>query len=122
MVGLGGLIALFVLAQFAGFVLKIRSDGFYKPFHFAGGFLTAVLMFAVINKISAGQILFGDLAAYVLSLTVIVGILWEIYEWLLWRYFLKVKKLKPQRADTINDLMLDFLGGALAILILFLRR
>lgn len=92
------------------------------PFHFAGGFLTGAFLFAVISKISVSQVAFGDIAAYTLTLTVIIGILWEVYEWLLWRYFLKVKKLKPQRADAINDLVLDLLGGALAVLIIFLRR
>jgi len=45
----------------------------------------------------------------------IVGVLWEIYEWLRYRYFFKEKIYKPEKIDTINDLILDTLGAIVGI-------
>lgn len=107
-----GLIALYVLANVSGFVLGIRDDRYYNYFHFAGGLLATLFFFSFVGN-------------YILALmlTVTLGVLWEIYEWLLWKYLLKKKKYKPMRQDTINDLILDTVGGIVTIVILmFLNR
>lgn len=52
-----------------------------------------------------------------LFLVVIVGIAWEIYEWLLWKFIFKRRLEKPQKKDTIDDLIKDFLGGLSALII-----
>ncbi len=102
-----GLVALYILANISGFVIGIRDERYYRYFHFTGGLL-ATLFF------------FGFVGNYILALflTGVLGVLWEIYEWLLWRYLLKKKKYKPMRKDTINDLILDMVGGIVAIVLL----
>ena len=105
-----GLMVLFIGANASNLVFKIRDERYYGVYHFAGGFLMTLFLFSV----------FGD-KWLALALAVVTGLLWEVYEWLLWKYFLKKKKYKPQRQDTINDLFLDFLGGLTAVMILFFR-
>ena len=106
-VSFAGLIILFLLGEVCGYVLKIRANSFYAFFHFTGG----ALVFLFLHSFLANY--------YVcLLLTELVGVLWEIYEWALWKYFLKKKLFKPERNDTRNDLILDFIGGTV-MLILF---
>ena len=102
-----GLITLFVLAQIATFTFKITRNRFYSPFHFAGGFLVAFLLFSITGNYLYA--VFGTLG---------VGVLWEIYEYLLWILVLKEKRFKQERKDTINDLILDVLGGLSALAVL----
>lgn len=107
-----GLISLFALAQITTFVFKITRNRFYAPFHFAGGLLLAIFFFS----------LFGSYT-FALLATLGTGVLWEVYEYLLWKFVLKKKKFKPERKDTVQDIVLDFLGGvtAVAILLIFLQ-
>lgn len=100
------LIFLFLFSYFCGFILKITSDKFYQPFHFAGGFLVFVFIDSFINNRGLSLIL-----------SVGIGIVWEIYEWLLWRYVLKKKLYKPKGADTKDDLIKGFLGGITALIL-----
>ena len=104
-----GLVTLFVLAQIATFVYKITRNRFYAPFHFSGGFLSATLLYSI----------YGNLLLALLG-TVGIGVLWEIYEYLLWRFVLKDDKYKQEKQDTINDIVLDFGGGLTALLIFLL--
>jgi len=106
-----GLISLFVLAQLATFIFKITRNRFYSLFHFAGGFLVSTLLF----RLSGNYLyaIFGTLG---------IGVLWEIYEYLLWRFVQKDDKFKQERKDTINDIVLDFLGGITAIVIFLLNN
>lgn len=94
------LVFLYFLSYISYYLFKIHSNKFYKWFHFAGGYLTYIL----VNSLMGNWLL--SLIAVVL-----VGIAWEIYEWLLWKYILKRKSEKPQRKDTLDDLFKDFLGG-----------
>lgn len=98
------LILLVITAEICGKVLKIRSDVFYSPFHFLAGALTSIILFNLIgNKVLS------------VALTAVVGILWEVYERLEWKYFIKKKSWKPTKKDIISDLILDFLGAILAL-------
>lgn len=54
----------------------------------------------------------------VIFLVLGIGVMWEIGEWGLWKYFLKKKKYRPEKQDTINDICLDVIG-ALAGVIFF---
>ncbi len=100
-----GLIILFIADIFSVRIFKIHNDRFYSPFHFLGGLLTTFLFLGLYKNIIIA-----------LSLTIITGILWEIGEWLLWKLILKKQKYKPEARDTLNDLILDFLGGIIAVL------
>lgn len=102
-----GLLFVFVLSYICAWVFKIRADKFYKPFHFAGGFL----VFVFSNSLITNKFL-------CLVLVVMVGIAWEIYEWAFWKILSKRKIDRPRRKDTINDLIMDFIGGATAFILL----
>lgn len=105
------MITLFALAQIATFIFKITRDRFYAPFHFAGGFLVATLLYSI-----TGNYLYAVLG------TLGVGVLWEVYEYLLWRFVLKDDKFKQEKQDTINDVILDFLGGVFVVVFLLLSN
>jgi hypothetical protein len=91
---------LYFLSYVCSYLFKIRSDKFYKWFHFAGGYLIYIFTNSLINNWLISLII-----------TIFVGIAWEIYEWLSWKYIFKRKLEKPQKKDTIDDLIKDFLGG-----------
>ena len=101
-----GLMLLFVADILSVKIFKVHNDKFYTPFHFLGGLLTTFLFLGLFGRpITA------------LTLMLLVGILWEIGEWLLWKLILKKQKYKPGGKDTMNDLLLDFAGGIVAVLI-----
>ncbi len=104
-----GLVIIFTVANISGFMLNIRNDKFFNYFHFLGGLVVTLFFFSFTSNYT--QALF---------LTLLTGILWEVYEWVSWKYFLKKKKYKPMKKDTRNDLILDMVGGMVAILILAL--
>ena len=105
-----GLAALFSLSQVTAYFFKFTRNSFYSPFHFAGGFMLAFFYFGFLGNYLT-----------VVFLILITGLLWEIYEYLLWKFILKSAKFKPERQDTINDLLLDLMGGVAGLLILYLR-
>ena len=100
-----GLIILLIANFISVKVFKIRNNKFYAPFHFLGGLLTMFLFLSLVGRILVA-----------LSLTILVGILWEITEWLWWKLVIKKQEYKPGGRDTMNDLILDFLGGITAII------
>lgn len=99
-----GLFVLFVVSEICGHILKIKSQKFYMPFHFTGGVLTFLFLNSFIKNLVL-SVLF----------VFIVGVLWEIYEWLRWKYFLKEKMYKPEKGDTLNDLVLDIVGAIVGL-------
>lgn len=119
---LAGLILLFALSLLTTHVLGIRRDRFYRPFHFAGGFLSALLAIGLINAIVPGQFSSGAIIVLVLLFTLIVGLLWETYEWVQWRLFLKDTWRRPTLRDTTDDLGMDILGAIAALLVAALLR
>jgi VanZ family protein len=100
------LIALFLIAQVTTFIFGVRNEKFYAPFHFGAGILLGIIFFSITKS-----------ALLVIIFSITVGVLWEIYEQLMWKHVLKKEKFRPQRQDTINDLFLDFLGSILGIFI-----
>jgi len=104
---LAGLLVLFFLSHYTGYILNIRNDQLFAPFHFAGGVLVALLFY-------------GLTRSYAMSIlaTLIIGIAWEIYEVMLWKLVLKKRKYKPKKDDTRNDLVLDFVGSLAAVALL----
>lgn len=104
---LTGLILLYSLSLFTSYKLNISNDNFYAPFHFAGGLLTGMFFFSLTER-----------APLAVILTIMVGILWEVYEQIVWKLFVKKKKFQPKLPDTINDLVLDFLGSVVAVLLI----
>lgn len=103
-----GLVVLFVFAQICGYGFKIRSDKFFMPFHFLGGLFTALLCFTLWQNLYLS-----------VFFTILVGIAWEVYEWLSWRFVLKKDIYKPKRRDTMYDLLLDTAGALTVVGVLF---
>ena len=103
---LAGMAALFVAAEVCSFVFKIHAEKFYRIFHFAGGALTYLLFLNLTqNRLLSLGLVFGT------------GVLWEIHEWVLWKFFLKKKVYKPGGRDTKDDLLMDVLGALLFYII-----
>lgn len=98
------LLAIFLAAEVCGYILKIRSKNFFYAFHFAGGVFICLLFYILTQN-----------SIVSLAATFAIGILWEIYEWVLWKYFLKKKIYKPERTDTIKDIIFDMLGAVTLI-------
>lgn len=100
------LLFVFVLSYLCGLLFKIKADKFYRPFHFAGGFLAFMFTHSLVsNKILC------------LFSVILIGIGWEIYEWGFWKFLVKRRSEKPEKKDTINDLVMDLSGGFLAFLL-----
>ena len=95
-----GMIILLITAEVMSHYFKIHSDKFYVIFHFAGGALSFLLFLNLFNN---------KLLAFFLVL--VIGILWEIHEWILWKLSIKTKLYKPKSKDTICDLVMDISGA-----------
>jgi VanZ family protein len=106
-----GLLLLFLGSEICGQVFKIKKDAYYSHFHFVGGFLTCLFFYALLkDKLMA------------LTLTLVTGILWEIYEYFRYTYLPKKITIKLTKKDTKNDLLLDLLGALLGVGLLYLLR
>lgn len=104
-----GLVLLFILDIFSVFLLKIKSNHYYDVFHFLGGFLATLFFFSFLNFFIQRKLVFS------LTLTLVLGLLWELAEFLFWKL---TGKFKPEKADTIKDLFLDIAGGFAGIIFL----
>lgn len=104
-----GLVSLVILSYITTFAFHIRSDEFYNYFHLAAGILAMFFFYSLTTN-------------FLLSilLTELIGIIWEVYEWLEWKIILKKKKYQPQPDDTKNDLVLDFVGSLVGVVALVL--
>lgn len=105
----GALLALFLLSYISSLLLNLHNNDFFSHFHFVAGFLTTVFFFLLFKNY-----------VLALALTVCTGVIWEFYEVVSWRYLIKKKAFKPARKDTVEDIILDFVGGLLALVILAL--
>lgn len=101
------LFALFCAMLIARIGFKIESDRFYAYFHLLGGGLVGLFVYGF----------FESSTVSVLG-TLLVGIGWELAEWLLWKFILKKMAYKPKPADTKNDIILDVVGSSVAVSIL----
>jgi len=95
-----GMIILFIGAEISSFIFNINADKFYKIFHFVGGAMSYLLFLNMFYN-----------RFFAIVLVLVLGLFWELHEWLLWKFFLKKKKFKPGGRDTLNDLMMDVLGA-----------
>jgi len=103
---LAALFFLYILSYACSYVFKIYSNKFYRIFHFAGGYLIYVFINSLVKN-------------WLLSLfgVIVIGILWEIYERVFWKYISRRKRDRPQKKDTTDDLFMDFLGGISAFVL-----
>lgn len=101
------LVLLYLVSEFCFYVLKITDQKFYSFFHLMGG----SFIFLLINSFTKNYLIS-------IATTLAIGILWEVHEWALWKYFLKKKKYKPETRDTRNDLVVDMTGATIALLVL----
>ena len=97
-----GLVILFLAAELACFVFNIHSNIFYRVFHFAGG----ALIYLLFLNLTEDRLLS-------LGLVILIGVLWEIHEWILWKFVLKKRLYKPGGRDTKDDMLMDILGASL---------
>ena len=101
------LITTYSIAQISSFKFKIHDDIYYSLFHFFGGVFTGMFFYSI----------FGQKELAIL-LTFIIALLWEVHEWILWKYWLKEKIYKPKKRDTIADIILGTVGATLFIILL----
>jgi hypothetical protein len=101
------MLLVYVVAEVSSFVFKIYINSYYSVFHFVGGGLTYLLLLSITKN-------------SILSLVgvLVVGILWEIHEWILWKYFLKKRIYKPEKKDTMFDIIFDVLGGIVVYILI----
>ncbi len=107
MYSLIGLIGLVILSYITSFAFHILNDRFYSVFHLTAGILAAFFFYSFTQN-------------HILSiiLTMVVGIVWEVFEWYQWKWILKKKKYQPKPDDTKNDLIVDFAGSLIGVVIL----
>ncbi len=96
--------------------------------HFLGGFWLAAVYFWIDAKIEISNPKFSKLPRWLidliftLSFVVLIGVLWEFYEFLSDFYFLaggKISVFQSSFADTIGDLFFDLIGGITAFAIFY---
>ena len=88
-----------------------RFSWFDKVMHFLGGFFVAMFWSSLTQSL-----------LFIISLTLLVGIAWEIYEYFLGIYKLKkigTKKYMIDMRDTVEDLFFDLIGAIVWISILW---
>lgn len=120
------MLALFVF----DFVINIRFNIYEillelsAVMHFAGGFVSAwsIWRFARLKK---RDIYFAAeprwfIWLFLISLTGLIGIAWEVYEFFLDMAVIAV--VQPSVADTVADLTLDLAGAAVFCLCVFYRK
>lgn len=105
------LFLLFVIAYIYNLVFKVYSDKFYRIFHFLGGGFS-FLFFWSLTKLVFLSFFF----------VLLISILWEIHEWVMWKFVFKKKALKPGEKDTLDDLFLDMIGAFVFYLLTMLAR
>ena len=97
-----------------------KFDWYDKFTHFTGGATAGALMILILSYLSKKnqwKISLKTLAIFALCLALSLGVLYE-----LWEYFaysvLGYKLLIIGETDTIDDLLFDFLGATISILLL----
>lgn len=106
LISFAGLVLLVLTSYITSLIFDIHNNTFYGFFHFAGGILLYLFLYA----------LFKD-RIIALILVMVMGVIWEIHEWLMWKFVLKKKIFKPQKEDTRNDLIVDFLSTLAGVIL-----
>ncbi len=103
---------------------------FDVPMHFLGGFLLAMIYFWINPKIEIANPCLGKMPkwlvsmVFILSFVILIGVLWEFYEFLHDFYLLtggKISVFQNSFADTIKDLFFDLVGGTAAFAVFYPR-
>ncbi len=127
-------IAIVLVFHFVGLLFGLYDilDWYDIPMHIGGGFAMGALGLAIWNE-GVDDVKFKGwfqkhlswwlIPGIVLGFVSLIGILWELHEFLLDEIFPKAIELKhqPSIADTMMDFVMDLLGGVIA-LIAFWRR
>lgn len=101
------MVVLYILAEISNLVFKIHSNKYYSIFHFVGGALSYLLFFSIFNSK-----MISFIGVFV------IGVSWEVHELLIWKHVFKKKLYKPERKDTLNDIIVD-ISGALVVMVVF---
>lgn len=111
--------ALFSFHLFISYVVPLYwwLYWFDNVMHFAGGLVTAISVWIVVSHYTKKRKLRVSprlaMIVFLVGSVAIVGILWEVYEFLLDVYFPHEYFLhQPGIADTMGDLVLDLLGAS----------
>jgi len=106
-VSIAGLIILFLVNLWGarrGYYRKGEENFWFdKIMHFCGGFFVAVFWFGLTQN-----------SIYIILLTLIIGIIWEIAEYIYGVYKFKktgTGKYMTETRDTLEDLFFDLLGA-----------
>jgi len=105
---IAALILTYSIAELSSFKFHIFDDGYYSLFHFFGGVFTGMFFYSIFGR--------KDLA---ILLTIVIALLWELHEWLLWKYWFKKDIYKPKRNDTIMDIFWGTVGAVLILTLFF---
>lgn len=92
---------------------------FDAPVHFAGGFAAAVLALDIwrrfVKVISTEKVPTHFITAlFVIGVVSLIGILWELHEYILDQIRSVDIVLQPSLKDTMSDFTMDLLGGVTA--------
>lgn len=127
-VALGTISVLILTMHFVGTFLNwYQPDNSYDNFmHILAGFWLGLVVLMMVKKYSFVSLTNAFLINCLLiaSLTLTIGVFWEFFEFsldYLDRYFYNVSVLPANVADTLGDLLFDFVG-AFAASVLFLRK
>lgn len=100
------------------FHLYWATDWYDIGMHFLGGFLIGLIVISFIRRVSLGdEILDRKLLFFSVILTVLViGLGWE-----LWEIFVGFTDVLSDKADTVLDLVMDFVGGSFAMVYYYFK-
>jgi len=101
---------MFLISRSSFFMRKKERWIGWKIMHFWGGFFVAMFWSGLV-----------EYSLLVISLTLIVGVLWEFYEYFYGLYKFKktgTKKYMIKISDTAKDLILDTLGAIVWVVFL----
>lgn len=116
---LGSILIVVTYLFWFAYVQVLRQDLFYFypwidiPFHVTGGFILTLLCVLVylLRHSELEQVKLGNLAYPSLWGMMMIGVIWEYYE-----YFFNLQDTRGNVAvDTLADLGNDFIGGLIAL-------
>ncbi len=99
------------------------------PMHIFGGFSCAILALAlhqlVVKKKKSMRLPVWYQYLFVIGVVMIIGVVWEFHEFILdvtvniWYHF---PKAQPSLADTMKDLLDDWIGGTVAFFLFYKQK
>ncbi|MDP3725106.1 MAG: hypothetical protein Q8R20_01395 [Nanoarchaeota archaeon] len=118
---IAGILLLVAHAILSPLLLYVQYPVLDIPMHFTGGFIAAWFFAAYFKN---EQIKISKIAGIVIIIggTAIVGVAWEWMEWIVDNVFLPNHPFMGGLDDTLLDLVMDLLGGAVIAFIAGRRR